>query len=56
VIEGRVADIRDVLTTIHSILSWQRLSTESRQQLMVFKNELEQELRSLLDTEWKQAA
>ena len=52
----RVDDIRDVLTIINSILTWQRLSEESRQQLLVFKEELERELRWLFQGEGKQAA
>jgi hypothetical protein len=55
-VQNRVADIRDVLTIIDSILNWQRLSHESRRQLLVFKAELEQELRSLMDTPTAKAA
>ena len=55
-IPDRVDDIRDVLTIINSILTWERLSQESRQQLLVFKEELERELRWLLQTDGRQAA
>ena len=56
VIGDRVDDIRDVLTIINSILSWERLSHESEQQLLVFKEELESELRWLLQSEQQKAA
>lgn len=55
-IPDRVDNIRDVLTIINSILSWERLSYESRQQLLVFKAELEEELRYLLEPDRKLAA
>ncbi len=55
-IRDRVEDIREVLTIIGSILTWHQLSQESRQQLLVFKEELEGELRWLLESEEKRAA
>lgn len=55
-IPDRVDDIRNVLTLINSMLTWQSLSEESRQQLLVFKDELEHELRWLLDNEDRKAA
>ena len=55
-IRDRVDDINDVLRIINSALAWQHLSNEARQQLLVFKDELEQELRWLVEAEHKKAA
>ena len=55
-IRDRVDDIQDVLRIINSTLAWQHLSNEAREQLLVFKDELEQELRFLLDADRKEAA
>ena len=49
VIQHRVEDIRDNIVLIDQILIWPDLSRESRQQLLVFRGELQQELHSLLD-------
>ena len=55
-IRDRVDDVQDVLRIINSTLAWQHLSNEAREQLLVFKDELEQELRFLLDADRKEAA
>ena len=55
-IRDRVDDVQDVLRIINSTLAWQHLSNEAREQLLVFKDELEQELRWLLEAEHKEAA
>jgi DNA-binding transcriptional regulator GbsR (MarR family) len=56
IVQERINDIRDVLTIIDSILSWESLSKESREQLLVFKSELQQELRSLVQVDLPKAA
>jgi hypothetical protein len=55
-IRDRVDDICDVLAIINTTLAWQHLSNEAREQLLVFKDELEQELRFLLEAEDREAA
>lgn len=55
-IRDRVADIQDVLVIIDTTLAWQHLSDEARQQLLVFKDDLEQELRFLLEAGRREAA
>ncbi len=55
-IQNRVADIRDILVIIDSILTWERVSNESRQQLLLFKRELEAELRTLVELSETKAA
>lgn len=50
--QGRIKDIRDVLALINGALSSASLSAETKRQLLVFRTELEAELRLLLaDTE-----
>ena len=52
--DTRVDDIQDILIVINNLLEWDVLTPLTKGRLLRFKQELETELRFLLEASWEE--